>query len=117
MDAARVRADAPPAGPDGGVRSSAAIPSRSDDGRELLHLALNTDGDRVHLLIADLPGEPFSRLADNQISPSQIRWLDRADKLVLIVDGARLCVPETRGTTVTRARQLLERLTAGWSAA
>jgi hypothetical protein len=88
-------------------------PEQIDDGRELLHLALNTDGDRVHLLIADLPGEPFSRLADNQLAPSQIRWLDRADKLVLIVDGARLCVPETRGTTVTRARQLLERLTAG----
>jgi hypothetical protein len=87
-------------------------PEVFEDGRELLHLALSTDGQRVHLLIADLPGEPFSRLADNQLSSTQIPWLHRADKLVLLVDGARLCLPETRGTTVTRARQLLERLTA-----
>jgi Double-GTPase 2 len=87
-------------------------PEELDGGRALLHLALSAGGRRVHLLIADLPGEPFSRLADNQLTASEIPWLRRADKLVLLVDGARLCLPETRGTAVTRMRQLLERIAA-----
>jgi hypothetical protein len=78
-------------------------------GRELLHLALAQE-DPLHLFLADIPGEVFRRLADNQIDATEIRWLPRADKVVLLVDGARLCDEGARSTAIVRARQLLERI-------
>lgn len=82
------------------------------DGREILHLALIASGESVHLLLADLPGEIFRQLADNQLSASDIPLLPRADKLALLIDGDRLRKPGTRASALTRARQLLERLQA-----
>ena len=80
------------------------------EGRDVLHLALSTGDIPLHLLIADLPGEVFRRLADNQLVADSIEWLTRADKLVLLVDGARLCDVALRSSSLTRVRQLLERL-------
>lgn len=82
------------------------------DGREILHLALTVEEKRIHLLLADLPGEVFRQLADNQLSAFDIPLLPRADKLALLIDGGRLREPGTRATVLTRARQLLERLQA-----
>jgi hypothetical protein len=80
------------------------------EGREVLHLALSTGDTPLHLLMADLPGEVFRRLADNQLSVESIEWLGRADKLVLLVDGACLRDVAQRSRSVTRVRQLIERL-------
>ena len=102
--AARRRADGalPPAGRD-----------RVDpSGREILHLALASGDEPLHLLLGDLPGELFRKLADNQLDSSELPWLHRADKLVLLVDGAQLCDPGTRSSPITRVRQLAERLAA-----
>ena len=92
------------------------LPTSADqfdpDGRSVLHLALRTGDVSLQLLFADLPGELFRRLADNQIAASTIPWLGRADKLLVLVDGARLLDVETRSPTVTRTQQLLERLHA-----
>jgi len=94
--------------------AGAPLPAAHDEldpnGREILHLALAGAEEPLHLLLANLPGEVFRRLADSQISAADIHWLRRADKLILIVDGARLCDPATRSTTLTRVRQLAERL-------
>ena len=81
--------------------------------REVLHLALSTGDTPLHLLMADLPGEVFRRLADNQISADSIEWFARADKLVLVVDGACLRDGAQRSRSVTRVRQLIERLGTG----
>jgi len=82
------------------------------DPRQIYHLALASGDDGVNLLIADLPGELFRALADNQITLSAIPLVRRADKLALIVDGARLRDPAWRASVLTRLRQLLERLAA-----
>jgi len=95
----------------GDVRPT-SIDEFDPDERSVLHLALQTGDVPLHLLFADLPGELFRRLADNQIAVSTIPWMGRADKLVVLVDGARLVNVETRSRTVTRTRQLLERLRA-----
>jgi hypothetical protein len=81
--------------------------------REVLHLALSTSDTPLHLLMADLPGELFRRLADNQISADSIEWFARADKLVLLVDGTYLRDRAQRSRSVTRVRQLIERLASG----
>jgi hypothetical protein len=95
-----------------GARSSADQPTREGDERQIYHLALSDGADRMNLLIADLPGEQFRALADNQIPLSSIPLVRRADKLVLIVDGGCLRDPARRASALTRTRQLLERLAA-----
>ena len=82
------------------------------DPRQIYHLALTSGNDGVNLLIADLPGELFRALADNQIALSAIPLVRRADKLALIVDGARLRDSAVRAAVLTRVRQLLERIGA-----
>jgi hypothetical protein len=83
------------------------------EGRELLHLALQAEEVPVHLLFADLPGELFRRLADNQISAASIPWIAHAHRLIVLVDGARLVDSAARATALTRVRQLLDALRAG----
>lgn len=95
----RTTGSLPPAGPAG-----------APDGRDVLHLALSAGGAPMHLLFADLPGALFRRLADNQLAVGELPWLRRADKLVLLVDGERLADRGTRSSTLTRTRQLIERL-------
>ena len=82
------------------------------EGREILHLALTSGVEHTHLLVADMPGEVFRQLGDNQLTARDIPLLPRADKLALLIDGGRLRDPATRGSALTRARQLLERLQA-----
>jgi hypothetical protein len=97
--------------------TGAPLPAPRDEldpqGREILHLALSAGEAPLHLLLANLPGEVFRRLADNQISAADVPWLRRADKLVLVVDGERLCDAAGRSAALTRVRQLLERLRSG----
>jgi hypothetical protein len=82
------------------------------DPRQIYHLALASGADGINLLIADLPGEFFRALADNQLALSAIPLVRRADKLALIVDGARLCDPPSRASVLTRVHQLVERIAA-----
>jgi hypothetical protein len=97
------------------VGGSTAPPDRprpDADGRQIYHLALSQGAERLNLLLADLPGELFRAVADNQLALSALPLVRRADKLVLIVDGARLRDPAERSSVLTRVRQLLERLAA-----
>jgi hypothetical protein len=87
-------------------------PRPAGDGLEILHLALAADGEHVDLLFAEMPGELFTRFADNQVRPDEIPWLRRADKLALLADGMRLRDPASRSMVPTRIRQLLERVEA-----
>jgi hypothetical protein len=87
-------------------------PAPDADGRQIYHLALSQGAERLNLLLADLPGELFRAVADNQLALSAIPLVRRADKLVLIVDGARLRDPAERSSVLTRVHQLLERLAA-----
>ncbi|HEX2703166.1 MAG TPA: hypothetical protein VHM72_07020, partial [Solirubrobacteraceae bacterium] len=54
-------------------------PTREADGRHIYHLALNQGIERVNLLIADLPGELFRAVADNQLALSSLPIVRRAD--------------------------------------
>jgi hypothetical protein len=96
----------------GGLQAPANQSPRETDERQIYHLALSQDGDRRNLLVADLSGEVFRALADNQIAVSSIPIVRRADKLALIVDGAALRDPLRRASVSTRLHQLIERLAA-----
>ena len=81
--------------------------------RELLHLAIRKDEEITHLLLADIPGELFRRLRDHELSPADIRLLSRADKLVILVDGALIADPARRPSAFLFALQLIEERAAG----
>jgi hypothetical protein len=91
---------------------AASAERADDDGREVLHLALSVNGEATHLLFAELPGEAFRRLADNEVSADDGPWLRRADRIAVVVDGEHIRDPTTRSNVLTRVRQLVERLRA-----
>ena len=95
-----------------GLQAPSEQSPREADERQMYHLALREGGDRRNLLIADLPGEVFRALADNQIAITSIPIMRRADKLALLVDGACLRDPLRRASVSTRLHQLIERLAA-----
>src|SRR5579871_1531040 len=76
----------------------------------ILHLALEAGETPRHLLLGDLSGEIFRRLANNQLSAADVPLLARADKLVLLVDGEQLVDVGARSSALTWVRQLVERL-------
>lgn len=86
---------------------------RDPEGREILHLALIPPGEQlINLLIGDLPGEVFRELRDNVGDVEDLPLLERADKLALVADGARLRDQTTRAAVTSGVRQLLTRLRA-----
>jgi hypothetical protein len=83
------------------------------EGRELLHLALAPPAAKpIDLLLADIPGEAFRQLRDNEIAPAELPVLKRADKLALLADGARLVDPNARANVASGVRQLLRAISA-----
>jgi hypothetical protein len=86
---------------------------RDSEGREILHLALAPRGSMpINLLFADLPGEVFRQLRDNEIAPADLPLLVRADKLALLADGMRLADPDRRANVASGVRQLLHAIHA-----
>lgn len=78
------------------------------EGRDLLHLEVEPPD--THLLFADLPGESFRAIRDNEISPDQVPYLAQADKVAILVDGALLADLGERSFAINTTRQLIERL-------
>lgn len=84
------------------------------DSREaaLLHLAIRKNGDdarRLDLLLTDLPGEWSTTLIDRKSSAERLRFLQRADGLIVVIDGPALA-GSTRHVELARSKHLLERL-------
>ncbi len=79
----------------------------------LLHLALrNSDNEFRDVLLADAPGEWFTRWAVQEDAPDAegARWIvQHADAFLILADCERLC-GKNRGTARNNIRQLLERL-------
>ena len=61
-----------------------------------LHLALRKDATRRDLLLSDLSGEAFDDVVNSLDSARGLTELERADHLLLMLDGARLTDPAQR---------------------
>lgn len=81
---------------------------------EFLHLRVaNARGQSNvpwNLLLSDVSGERFRHLRDSTTAVAQMGALRRADRLVLVIDGAKLVRPELRHSARTDARVLLRAL-------
>ncbi len=86
-----------------------------DDPRQpgLLHLALadrKNSGERVELLLTDLPGEWTARLITQAQTSERFQFLDRADGVVIAIDGPKLVSTGQRQVELVNLRQLIDRL-------
>lgn len=100
--------DAPrsPSFPPHTPRGTARVPG-------ILHLALRNSSNEIRdVLLADAPGEWFTRWSTKEDAPDSegARWIARnAHAFLVLADCERLCGPE-RGTMRSGMRKLLERL-------
>ena len=79
----------------------------------LLHLRVRRpDGRRVELLLSDLAGELFERVREGRRLVDELPWAPRADRFIVLLDGAALSTPGGSEIAVTRARRLLLSLQA-----
>jgi hypothetical protein len=78
----------------------------------LLHLGIReSDGnrERFDLLLTDLPGEWTDNLVNNAKHSDSFRFLQRADGIILVIDGNRL-VSDERHVELQRMRYFCDRL-------
>jgi hypothetical protein len=77
----------------------------------LLHLAIRqgSTGRQVDLLLTDLPGEWSKALVDRASTADRLTFLQRADGIIIVIDGKRLESNE-RNIEVIRTKHLFERL-------
>lgn len=89
--------------------------TNNDDPRNpgLLHLALEDSKNghrRVELLLTDLPGEWTTGLIKQSQNSERFEFLQRADSLVIAVDGKNLLDASKKHVELLNARQLIDRL-------
>jgi len=77
------------------------------------HLALKATKDgarRRHVLLSAMSGELFRMAMDRREDAARLTYLRRADTIAVLVDGARLAVPEQRANAQAEAASILESL-------
>jgi hypothetical protein len=90
------------------ARQSAPRMPPSDPAEAMLHLRMRRpDGNLVELLLSDLAGEQFERVREGRALVAELPWATRADRVVVLVDGAALERPGESEIAVTRAERLL----------
>jgi GTPase SAR1 family protein len=77
-----------------------------------MHLALRErrSGRRVDLLLTDLPGEWSKRLIERVDASERFSFLQRADGIVIVIEGPLLESSESRNPEVRKGKLLLQRL-------
>jgi hypothetical protein len=79
------------------------------DGLRYFHLAVARDGHgpRVDLLLSDRAGEVYRQARDDSSVVSTLEEIPRSDRLILLLDGARIADPFERNGALHSVRQTL----------
>lgn len=86
------------------------------DGVVYYHLAIAPTGNpdkRVDLMLSDRAGEVYHRVRDNSASAQDLTELNDVDRVVILLDGARVAHLETWANATHGVRQLLRGLLDG----
>lgn len=94
------------------AESGHSIPEteRTSGATAYLHLRLATDDFTRDVVFTDIPGEDFRLARDLSVEGSRLGYIRRADRFVLLLDGAKLSHAATRQAVVQNARMLLRGL-------
>lgn len=71
------------------------------------HLALARDGERHHVFLSAVSGELFRLARNAREDCARLKFLLRTNTVAVLVDGARLVVPESRENAVADAAGIL----------
>lgn len=94
-----------------GRRSTARTHYNENEG--LLHMRVaRPDGDLLELLFADYSGERYEHVREGTAAEIEFPWAPRADRILLVVNGAALSASNTREIETDRASRLLYGLDA-----
>jgi hypothetical protein len=77
---------------------------------QFLHLCLARAGAQqatIHILLADISGEVFRQVRDSSEAQRRLPFIDRVDRLAIVLDGERLADPLQRQLPRNDARTLL----------
>ena len=80
------------------------------EGLRFFHFAFvseNAQSSRIELMLSDRAGEMYRRARDNSKVVSELLEVAKADRLVLLLDGARLIIPAERSGAFQSVRQTL----------
>lgn len=89
-----------------GRRSTARTHYNENEG--LLHLRVaRPDGHLFELLFADYSGERYEHVRQGTAAAIELPWAPRADRILVVVNGAALCESSTREIETDRASRLL----------
>lgn len=95
-----------------GRRSTARTHYNENEG--LLHIRVaRPDGQVLELLFADYSGERYEHIREGAAAEVELPWAPRADRIMLVVNGAALGASDTREIETDRASRLLYALRAG----
>jgi Double-GTPase 2 len=95
-----------------GRRSTARTHYNENEG--LLHIRVaRPDGQVLELLFADYSGERYEHIREGAAAEIELPWAPRADRIMLVVNGAALGASDTREIETDRALRLLYALRAG----
>lgn len=81
------------------------------DGIQFLHFSLgNVKGDdrRIDVFLTDRSGEKYRRVMDGIDNIGEIFEIAKADKLVFLLDGAKVSTPAKRANATASVRQMLK---------
>ncbi|MPR13065.1 TRAFAC clade GTPase domain-containing protein [Microvirga tunisiensis] len=85
-----------------------------DRGAGFMHLDLHRIGQerRMRLFLSDLPGEWTTTLIDNARNADRLRFIDRSDGILILIDGPTLLDRLRRGQTLNQHKILIDRISA-----
>lgn len=95
-----------------GRRSTARTHYNENEG--LLHIRVaRPDSDVLDLLFADYSGERYEHIREGTAAKVELPWAPRADRILLVINGAELSTSNAREIETDRAARLLYALRAG----
>lgn len=94
-----------------GRRSTARTHYNENEG--LLHIRVaRPDGQLMDLLFADYSGERYEHVREGTAAEIELPWAPRADRILLVVNGAALGASNTREIETDRGSRLLHAISA-----
>ncbi len=78
---------------------------------DFLHLAIkkNSSEENIHLLLSDISGEKLKSASSSSMAIRELKLMEQADKIVIVLDGAKVSNKFERPAVLFQAENLIQR--------